>query len=1058
MAHPSAAWVLLAVGQQQAGGAGGGDANVNLTGVAATGAVGTLSKTAQKTLSGVSATGDAGTFAKTVQKALSGVAGAGAAGDFAKTAQKALSGVAGAGAAGDFAKTAQKALSGVAGAGAAGDFAKTAQKALSGVGAAGAAGTLGRTVTKSLGGVAGAGAAGTITTGGDGTVNLTGVSASGAVGALARSINKSITGVQAAGAAGDIAKLIARNLTGVAATGAVSTFDFTKFANLTGVAGTGEVANFSFIISPTVELLGVDAFAIAGEFQFPEPVEPVLPGVVAVGAVGRLTAKVLGWSFDPGDAGDVWRPHEGDEENAWSRSPEDPVDVWFSNSVRRNMSGVAARGEIGDFDIINESNASRVLPKVTALGQAGTITPVVIGEQTPQNATAALLGTTALGRAGTIGIDILSGGGPSPDALKWHPDDVCPMVNPVTVHVANLPVNSSGQRVVSVPANTHVNIVLPSTTAIPNQIRVDGPLSGSNNNRVRIIGGQISRPDATSPGACIDIFNVAIAYVEGLRLSKNRQPGSGIVFRDNAGRGKLYIQNCRIDGIGYRHGGRCGETITQHGDWLICQTQVGGVFVDKLTGEVQTTGLLLAPEEFDNDFRPGPGIDEVHLSRVNTRIFNSDLALYGKCEAGHCAYFFASACGILKYKLTLENVWAWDDAVNGDSAGPRRTLLGLISPSSGISSSLSTCGFQLTGDPYTGVARPHSVWNGFWTGEVKGGIPPGGDYVPASFTGFNYVSPGYVGDEPIPLPTQKLTWNPATVCPLNNPVVVDIPVGGLESTFATTVDVLLRAPNAKITGKVQIQGGRNIRLIGGSFEMVNNGQNASGGAIDSRWERQLAFYGFTGVVYAEGLLMDRRGSIGDGLAFASASDGVGDVYIQNCRIVNIQGIPGTGNLRGDCVKTQGPHRHIRIDRLTFSSGYQGLFLPTRPDWTGPSSTITVKNTNGYALLGSSVGSVTLYWLRDSCTAGSAVELTTPITLEECWADPTQKGQAFRDTVFPKAHFNGSCGAVEVAGSPNFMDWPDSSNIFGTVKRGVPGGGDFVPASAVGLNYVSPGYL
>lgn len=309
----------------------------------------------------------------------------------------------------------------------------------------------------------------------------------------------------------------------------------------------------------------------------------------------------------------------------------------------------------------------------------------------------------------------------------------------------------------------------------------------------------------------------------------------------------------------------------------------------------------------------------------------------------------------------------------------------------------------------------------------------------------------------------KLTWNPADVAPLNSPTVVDIPITGLTRTFGASEDVLLRAPAAKITGKVGITGGRNIQLIGGAAEMVNDGQTAPGGAIDLNFAHQFAFNDFTGALFLQGLELDRKGSVGSGLWYASAAEGTGNVYIQDCRILNINGIDGAGNLIGNAIVTAGPYNTVNIDRLTFSTQNVGLYLVTRLHWTGSGSAIRVKNVNGYVLTpGNNVTSVRMLTLRESCTAGtndSGVDLTTPITLDECYVELGTSGQAFIDTVVPNAPAHGACGATLVTSTtPDTLDWPASANIAGVVKLGVPAAGDFVPAGAAGLNYVSPGYL
>jgi hypothetical protein len=715
------ALLLPAAAQQQSAGTG----DVNLTGVSATGAVGTIAKTVQPTLAGTLATGAVGTVGKTASKTLTGVAATGSAGTIGKTATKSLSGVLGTGAVGTAIASVRPAVTGVQGSGAVGTIQKTdiVRKTLTGVQGSGVVGAIGKTILKQLVGVQATGAVGTITAVQGVTLTLASVQATGAAGTIAKTAAKTPTGVQGSGAVGNLTKFIDKTLGSVAGTGAIGTMgvdtgsSFTD-VNVPGVQATGAAGSISRAIAGLLQ--GVSGAGAAG--HFPEPLEPGMPGVIATGLAGNLTASVLGWSHAAQDRGELWRPVQDISPEGWSPQAPDTLDVWFSNSKSKSMSGVEAAGQVGIIDVEVASDnptISKSLTGVAASGRVGTTTMLV-----RKDGIGTMTGVQALMRAGAIGTQIQS--------------------SPPTI-------------------------------------------------------------------------------------------------------------------------------------------------------------------------------------------------------------------------------------------------------------------------------RP------------------------------------------------KLTWDPAFVAPLANPTVVDIPVAGLTRTFGAAEDVLLRAPNAKITGKVEITGGRNFNLIGGAAEMVSNGQDAPGGTIDLRFAHQFQFNGYTGSLFIQGLELDRKGSIGSGIWYASAAEGTGNVYIQDCRILNINGIDGAGNLIGNAIVGAGPFGTVSIDRITFSTANVGLFLATRHQWTGGTSAIRVKNVNGYVLTpGANVTSVRMFTLRESCTAGTndtGTDLTTPITLDECYIEVGASGEPFIDTVVPNAPTHGACGAVEVTSTnPDTLDWPASSNISGVVKKGVPAAGDFVPAGAAGLNYVSPGYL
>lgn len=185
----------------------GGDVTIALTGVAATGAVGTVGVVHDQALTGNAGTGAVGSVAVAHAQALTGAAGTGAVGTVGVDHVQALTGVAATGAVGSVGAAVALALTGVAG--------------------AGAVGTVGVDHVQPLGGVEGVGAVGTVTVAGspDVTAALSGVAGTGAVGTVGVDHVQPLSGAAGTGAVGTVT--------------AVSGGDVT--VALTGVQGTGEV-------------------------------------------------------------------------------------------------------------------------------------------------------------------------------------------------------------------------------------------------------------------------------------------------------------------------------------------------------------------------------------------------------------------------------------------------------------------------------------------------------------------------------------------------------------------------------------------------------------------------------------------------------------------------------------------------------------------------------------------------------------------------------------------------------------------------------------------------
>lgn len=325
--------------------------------------------------------------------------------------------------------------------------------------------------------------------------------------------------------------------------------------------------------------------------------------------------------------------------------------------------------------------------------------------------------------------DDTSGGTGS--VLTWNPSVVCPLTNPRTYSVG------SGGAIINLPAGQHAIVVLNGGTATVNgKVGVNG-VAGSGN-KVRIIGGSIRNTAETSGNshACLDIHNVDTAYVEGVRCDKADRFGDAFVFRGTPG-GKLYLQNCLAVGTNYDVVSKTYGGTGIHGDALQLQSQIRGLYIDRFTIYSWSQGFL-TNSQFDDQHVSGPAILQgAVIKRLNAHIYDTNLNPKPRAATGHSTLWAQESCSHKKSIYKFENVYVVDD--QRDSG--RRSLSKLIVPGSHYSPT-GSCSGTVSGDAYLGTWYPASTLG--WSGSIKGGMPPDGDFVPKTFSGLNYRSPGYI--------------------------------------------------------------------------------------------------------------------------------------------------------------------------------------------------------------------------------------------------------------------------------------------------------------------------
>jgi len=369
---------------------GGGPTEVALTGVSATGALGTLTPVLSIGISGEEATGATGSI--TAAQSLTGEEATGDLGTLTATLTLAITGVQATGALGTLGPVNTIALSGLEATGETGDL--TASQSLTGEEATGAEGDLGVSLTVALTGIAATSALGSLTP--DHSLALTGENATTALGALAPEFAVPLVGEEATGELGDLTA--AQSLTGVEATGALGTLTPTLSIALTGEEATGALgtltANFA------VPLAGEDATGETGTLTPTVPGEVSLAGVQATGVLGTL-----GVTLTMALSGEEATGAEGD----------------LAPVLTIGLGGLEAAGETGTLGLT--AGGSIELTGVVATGEVGTLTTTgPVSEE--------LSGVSAQGQVGNLTVVLGGAGIGGGGTLPWYPSHLGIPVEP----------------------------------------------------------------------------------------------------------------------------------------------------------------------------------------------------------------------------------------------------------------------------------------------------------------------------------------------------------------------------------------------------------------------------------------------------------------------------------------------------------------------------------------------------------------------------------------------------------------------------------------------------
>lgn len=321
--------------------------------------------------------------------------------------------------------------------------------------------------------------------------------------------------------------------------------------------------------------------------------------------------------------------------------------------------------------------------------------------------------------------------------LSWNPDVVCPLTNPTTYNIS-----SSGNVDIQLDPDEHAILDYPNASVVTGYVDVKG-VAGTDN-RVVTIGGSTKNSqefDGGSPDGrkshCLRFRDIAIAYVEGHKFDKDNKGGDAINIATGDGLfGRLYVQNCLGVNMNMLDAALFGHPITQHGDFLQVNSQMEGLFLDLCTFYTWSQGYLTNSNLADQ-FTPGPTIlNGALLRRVNGRALDTASNPVSNPDPTHPLFYLQDDCALDPIPYTLEDVYAKDDQAVSPSG-----IMNLVMPTVNFGGSgVAACGGSYdAGDDSVSWSIATQI-----RGKIKYGLPPGGDYVSAGFTGLNYTSPGYV--------------------------------------------------------------------------------------------------------------------------------------------------------------------------------------------------------------------------------------------------------------------------------------------------------------------------
>ena len=273
-------------------------------------------------------------------------------------------------------------------------------------------------------------------------------------------------------------------------------------------------------------------------------------------------------------------------------------------------------------------------------------------------------------------------------------------------------------------------------------------------------------------------------------------------------------------------------------------------------------------------------------------------------------------------------------------------------------------------------------------------------------------------------------------------------------------------PDVPVTGQIATVGGRHIRIIGGKI----------GGGTSFNGTYGIVARDLRGSLFIEGVdidfsqLWDRDQIVADGNNPAGTNRAgwtYPDLYVQNVRLIGSKFSGGA--MHPDAIQKQGPMGRLFIDKMTVETSYQGFQISATSFSDGPAQELYTEGMDYTGISRTNLRqrldwkSGYLMWLAwDAGSNGSfAGEDPWPIVLDDVWVNGIAGTNLGSNLAWPRttttAGENGQDPRMVVNGDGASATWKPAAQISGTLRKGNPPAGDFVPAGRVGSSYVSPGY-
>ena len=280
-----------------------------------------------------------------------------------------------------------------------------------------------------------------------------------------------------------------------------------------------------------------------------------------------------------------------------------------------------------------------------------------------------------------------------------------------------------------------------------------------------------------------------------------------------------------------------------------------------------------------------------------------------------------------------------------------------------------------------------------------------------------------------------LSWAPPA---LSNAVTINVTNANRRLFLDNSRDYRLNITET-LHKELWIEGGRNVVVVGGHITVDALGSDNS---YQDNTAVKVRFGDPSGTVHLEGLLIDGP-YVADGIGVATGRN----VQIENVRVERVYEIKGA---HPDCIQIQQGVGALRVDGFTCKTALQGIFLG---DHDGPIRSADLRHVNMYGTQGK-------YMFFQT-------NPTYPVALSDFWlaiGSGYTQWASFGYWVYPQENgqtWDGKSDLTrrsQVSSDGTYLTFVGSSNtITGRINKGVPSGGDFVSASAVGAGYSSPGY-